>query len=32
VVGGKIVGAMGCSGGTGQQDGAACQTGVNALK
>jgi len=32
VVGGKIVGAMGCSGGTGQQDGAACQAGVNALK
>ena len=32
VVGGKIVGAMGCSGGTGQQDGVACQAGVNALK
>ena len=32
VVGGKIVGAMGCSGGTGQQDGQACQAGVNALK
>jgi uncharacterized protein GlcG (DUF336 family) len=32
VVGGKIVGAMGCSGGTGQQDGFACQAGVNALK
>ena len=32
VVGGKIVGAMGCSGGTGQQDGMACQAGVNALK
>src|SRR4051812_7498618 len=32
VVGGKIIGAMGCSGGTGQQDGMACQAGVNALK
>jgi glc operon protein GlcG len=32
MVGGKIVGAMGCSGGTGQQDGQACQAGVNALK
>ena len=32
VVGGKIIGAMGCSGGTGQQDGQACQAGVNALK
>lgn len=32
VVGGKIVGAMGCSGGTSQQDGMACQAGVNALK
>jgi uncharacterized protein GlcG (DUF336 family) len=32
VVGGKIVGSMGCSGGTGQQDGVACQAGVNALK
>ena len=32
IVGGKIVGAMGCSGGTGQQDGVACQAGVNALK
>lgn len=32
VVGGKIVGAMGCSGGTGQQDGVACQAGVNAVK
>ena len=32
VVGGKIVGAMGCSGGTGQQDGQACQAGVNAVK
>ena len=32
VVGGKIIGAIGCSGGTGQQDGVACQAGVNALK
>ena len=29
---GKLVGAIGCSGGTGQQDGQACQAGVNALK
>jgi glc operon protein GlcG len=29
---GKLVGAIGCSGGTGQQDGLACQAGVNALK
>ena len=32
VVGGKIVGAIGCSGATGAQDGQACQAGVNALK
>src|SRR6188768_3968777 len=32
VIGGKIVGGMGCSGGTGQQDGQACQAGVNAVK
>lgn len=32
VVGGKIVGGIGCSGGTGQQDGQACQAGVNAVK
>ena len=32
MVGGKIIGAIGCSGGTGQQDGVACQAGVNALK
>jgi uncharacterized protein GlcG (DUF336 family) len=32
VVGGKIIGAIGCSGGTGQQDGVACQAGANALK
>jgi glc operon protein GlcG len=32
VVGGKTVGAMGCSGGTGAQDGQTCQAGVNSLK
>ena len=32
VSGGKIIGAIGCSGGTGQQDGVACQAGANALK
>jgi len=32
VIGGKIVGAIGCSGATGQQDGVACQAGVDALK
>jgi uncharacterized protein GlcG (DUF336 family) len=32
MVGGKIVGAIGCSGGTGQQDGMACQAGANAVK
>ena len=32
MVGGKVVGAIGCSGGTGQQDGVACQAGVDALK
>jgi uncharacterized protein GlcG (DUF336 family) len=32
VVGGKIIGAIGCSGGTGAQDGQVCQAGVNALK
>ncbi len=32
VVGGKLVGAIGCSGATGQQDGQACQAGVNAVK
>jgi glc operon protein GlcG len=31
IIGGKLVGAMGCSGGTGQQDGQTCQAGVNAL-
>jgi glc operon protein GlcG len=29
---GKMIGAIGCSGATGQQDGVACQAGVNALK
>lgn len=32
VVGGKIIGAMGCSGGASAQDGQTCQAGVNALK
>jgi uncharacterized protein GlcG (DUF336 family) len=32
VIGGKIVGALGCSGGTGQQDGQACQAGIDAMK
>jgi glc operon protein GlcG len=32
VVGGKIVGAVGCSGGTSQQDGMCAQAGANALK
>jgi glc operon protein GlcG len=32
VVGGKIVGAIGLSGGTSQQDGICAQAGVNALK
>jgi len=32
VADGKIIGALGCSGGTGQQDGQVCQAGVNALK
>ena len=32
VIGGKMVGAIGCSGATGQQDGQACQAGVNAVK
>jgi len=32
VVNGKIVGAIGCSGGTGAQDGQVCQAGANALK
>ena len=32
VSGGKIIGALGCSGGTGQQDGVACNAGAAALK
>ena len=32
VMNGKIVGAIGCSGGTGAQDGQTCQAGVDALK
>src|SRR5262245_14889215 len=32
VADGKIIGAMGCSGGTGAQDGQVCQAGINALK
>lgn len=32
VVGGKMIGAIGCSGGTGTQDGQTCTAGVNALK
>ncbi len=29
---GKVVGGLGCSGGTGQQDGLACKAGVDALQ
>ena len=32
VLGGKIVGAIGCSGGTSQQDGVCAAAGANALK
>ena len=32
VVDGKIIGAIGCSGGTGQQDGTACTAGAAAVK
>jgi glc operon protein GlcG len=32
IVGGKIIGAVGCSGGTGAQDGQACAAGVAAVK
>jgi glc operon protein GlcG len=32
VVGGKMIGAIGCSGATGAQDGQACTAGVNAVK
>ena len=31
VEGGKLIGAVGCSGGTGDQDAAACKAGVDAL-
>ncbi|MBV9863009.1 MAG: heme-binding protein [Alphaproteobacteria bacterium] len=31
VIGGKLVGAMGCSGGTGAQDAVVCQAGIDAL-
>jgi glc operon protein GlcG len=32
VVGGKIIGAIGCSGGASSQDGQTCQAGADALK
>ncbi len=32
MLGGKMIGAIGCSGATGAQDGQACMAGVNALK
>jgi uncharacterized protein GlcG (DUF336 family) len=32
IVDGKIIGGIGCSGGTSQQDGVACTAGANALK
>ncbi len=32
VVGGKLIGSLGCSGGTGQQDGVACMAGAAAVK
>ena len=32
IVDGKLIGAIGCSGATGEQDGIACTAGVNALK
>jgi uncharacterized protein GlcG (DUF336 family) len=32
VMDGKLIGAIGCSGGTGQQDGATCKAGAAALK
>jgi uncharacterized protein GlcG (DUF336 family) len=31
VIGGKLVGALGCSGGTGAQDAVVCQAGVDAI-
>jgi len=32
VEGGKLIGAIGCSGGTGDQDAVVCKAGVDALK
>ena len=32
VADGKLIGAIGCSGGTGAQDGQTCQAGVDAMK
>ena len=32
MLGGKMIGAIGCSGATGAQDGVACTAGANALK
>jgi glc operon protein GlcG len=32
IVGGRIIGAVGCSGGTGQQDGVACTAGAAAVR
>ena len=32
LAGGKIIGSLGCSGGTGQQDGVACNAGAAAVK
>jgi glc operon protein GlcG len=32
MAGGKVIGAIGCSGGTGAQDGVACMAGVNTVK
>ena len=31
VINGEIIGAMGCSGGTGQQDAVVCQVGIDAI-
>jgi len=32
IVGGRLIGAIGCSGGSGQQDGVACSAGAAAIK
>jgi uncharacterized protein GlcG (DUF336 family) len=32
IVGGRLIGAVGCSGGTGEQDGVACNAGAAAVK